>query len=266
MPWVAHSALAASILLSALGAVVICVLVIAYGFATPGEDAAPGAARRMLLTRLGHAVAATCFAATGILALVAFGYTGGLMSSDEVVSDAPAPGAEPGRGSQMEARLAEAETRLGEVERATRRLGDDAGQAAGRLARLERAAPTERPARRVAPPSVAPAPAAREPVADAAPAVPLPTADPVAPPAFPAAPPAPSVPAPPVVGPPAPAVSPRAVPPFRPEERAAADRPAEPAARADLRAKVREDLERAGDRLMKAIDDLARRVGLAGRR
>ena len=70
MPPLAHATLAASIALSALGAVVICVLTAVYGF-TPSEDEpAAHATRRTLLTRVGHAVAASCFAGTAILLAV----------------------------------------------------------------------------------------------------------------------------------------------------------------------------------------------------
>jgi len=70
MPPLAHAALAASIALSALGAVVICVLTAAYGFTPPDEGTAAHATRRTLLTRVGHAVAASCFAGTAILLAV----------------------------------------------------------------------------------------------------------------------------------------------------------------------------------------------------
>jgi len=70
MPPLAHAALAGSIVLSALGAVVICVLTVLYGFTPLGEEPAGQANRRTLLTRIGHAVAAAGFAGTAILLAV----------------------------------------------------------------------------------------------------------------------------------------------------------------------------------------------------
>lgn len=69
---IAHYA-AAIILTSALGAFVLCLLVIRYGF-TPAEDEPPPARhRRFFVTRLGHAAGAVCFAITAALAGVALG-------------------------------------------------------------------------------------------------------------------------------------------------------------------------------------------------
>lgn len=62
---------AAIILTSALGAFVLCLLVIRYGF-TPAEDEPlPARHRRFFVTRIGHAVGAVCFAITAVLAGVA---------------------------------------------------------------------------------------------------------------------------------------------------------------------------------------------------
>jgi len=70
MPPLAHAALAASIVLSALGAVIVCLLIVAYGFTPSGEETPLRATRRLFVTRMGHAAAAACFAATAILLAV----------------------------------------------------------------------------------------------------------------------------------------------------------------------------------------------------
>jgi hypothetical protein len=70
MPPLAHAALAASIVLSALGAIVICVLTVLYGFTPPGDEPPGQAHRRALLIRIGHAAAAACFAGTAIMLAV----------------------------------------------------------------------------------------------------------------------------------------------------------------------------------------------------
>ena len=64
-------AASAIIVSAALGAIVMCLLVLRYGFATDDDDEHPGdRARRVLATRVGHAVAAVCFAASAVFAVV----------------------------------------------------------------------------------------------------------------------------------------------------------------------------------------------------
>ena len=67
MPQLAHGALAAALILSALGAVLVCVMVILFGFTGPDDEPPLKTARRLMFTRIGHALATTCFAATAIL-------------------------------------------------------------------------------------------------------------------------------------------------------------------------------------------------------
>src|SRR5438876_1151646 len=64
----AHGALTASVLASVLGALIMCALVWKYGFPSSAEDFTE---RRLLITRVGHAIAGACFATTGVLAIVA---------------------------------------------------------------------------------------------------------------------------------------------------------------------------------------------------
>lgn len=124
----AHVALLGVVVASALGALVMCLLVAAYGFPSPraestGDDegaAGPDSTRRLLLTRLGHAAAAVCFAAAGILAVLvlvqqaradrslrATGAATGLQISELRQQ----LGTLTGRLDRAEARLAGAETR-----------------------------------------------------------------------------------------------------------------------------------------------------------
>lgn len=57
-----HLALPGVILISALGALIMCVLVLLYGFPSPrGEEDDSGALRRLVITRLGHAAAGVLF-------------------------------------------------------------------------------------------------------------------------------------------------------------------------------------------------------------
>lgn len=70
MPGLAAAALPAIIVLSALGALSVCLLVARYGLPT-GDESPEAAPRRLLVIRLGHALAAVCFAAVAMLAVVA---------------------------------------------------------------------------------------------------------------------------------------------------------------------------------------------------
>src|SRR5256885_10583829 len=85
----AHTALAASIVLSALGAVVICLLTAVYGFAPPDGEPPSRATRRLFLTHVGHVVAAACFAGTAILLAVALGQPA--RSTSSAAGDARVP-------------------------------------------------------------------------------------------------------------------------------------------------------------------------------
>ncbi|HXG03263.1 MAG TPA: hypothetical protein VNO23_07640 [Candidatus Binatia bacterium] len=68
--------LTGSIVASALGGLVLCLVIIRYGFPAPEDEAPDEAQRRIFLTRLGHAVAAFCFAVTALLTAAALGARG----------------------------------------------------------------------------------------------------------------------------------------------------------------------------------------------
>jgi hypothetical protein len=139
MPQIPQLALAASIVASVTGALVMCALVFRYGFTIPAavdsEDGpTPG---DVLVTRVGHAVAGACFAATAVLAIVGLAgraadrpvpATVAIVPPAVPVSMAtevaPAPPALPSVSADevkaLEARLAAAEAKLARVERALR--------------------------------------------------------------------------------------------------------------------------------------------------
>ena len=73
MPQSAHDTLVLSIVASVLGALVMCLLVARYGLTPAAEEDRGATARRLMITRLGHAFSGVCFVATGVLALVAIG-------------------------------------------------------------------------------------------------------------------------------------------------------------------------------------------------
>jgi len=107
-------ALPGTILASALGAVVLCLVLLFYGVKSePDDERAP--ARRLLVIRLGHAVAAACFAAALMLSTVA------LIDQRRV---APNPSIAPpaentlrlaARVSELEQRLAATESRMSDA-------------------------------------------------------------------------------------------------------------------------------------------------------
>ena len=145
MPALAPAALAVSVILSALGAVVLCALVVLYGFTPAGEEPPGSAARRLLLTRIGHAVAAVCFAATAILIAIVLAQPPRPMSPAVPVAatDARVPALDT-RLQAQEARLAGTEARLNDLEASLRR--EAARQAAAESARAAAAAEAKRPA------------------------------------------------------------------------------------------------------------------------
>src|SRR6266540_1886757 len=98
----AHYALPAAIVASALGAVVFCIVLLLYGFATVADDEPRFPSRRLFVIRIGHALAATCFAAVVILP-----ESGTPRSSDEDALEA--------RINVLEQRLEAAEKRSGDV-------------------------------------------------------------------------------------------------------------------------------------------------------
>jgi hypothetical protein len=136
-------ALPAIVVVTALGALVMCLLVIRYGFTAdietdddrPDDDdtGPPGpesyvrlvrrrqAARRLLVTRVGHTVAAVCFAVAAILAVVALTERPTARPAPSAVSAAASSEAEVDRlreqlrelQSQLEERIRSVEARLG---------------------------------------------------------------------------------------------------------------------------------------------------------
>ena len=139
----AHTALVVSIVASAVGALVMCLLVARYGL-TPASEG--NGTRALLVTRFGHALAGVCFAATGILAVVA------LIAPTRESQSAPTTVVkiEPDRGAAarlqaltadvqaLSTRLDQAEGRMTMVDSTARRLGDEVGSIGARAKQLER--------------------------------------------------------------------------------------------------------------------------------
>jgi uncharacterized coiled-coil protein SlyX len=147
MPVSPQSVLAAILVASGFGALVMCLLVLRYGFAAPPDDASQ-ARRREVATRLGHAIAATCFAATAILAVVLMAH-----ARREPGAPSPVPGDEPDgleqvvgtRVSGVSERLAALELRVDAMEAGVRPLDDRVSDTRAQLdlvaAELEHATP-----------------------------------------------------------------------------------------------------------------------------
>jgi hypothetical protein len=124
MPLSAPATLAISAALSALGAVVLCLLIAFYGLTPASEPSPRRASRRRLITGIGHAVAATCFAATTILIAVVL---------VQPLRFAPAPPRDDARVPALGARLAGQESRLTDYES---RLAGQESQLTGHESRL----------------------------------------------------------------------------------------------------------------------------------
>src|SRR5688572_22407463 len=112
MSTLVYSALTAVIFTSAAGALVMCLLVFKYGFA-PSPDELPSLSmRRVLITRLGHAMAGTCFAATAILAAVTLADLAGIAAAAPVILAEDDRRAMQARLTALTSRVAAAESRL----------------------------------------------------------------------------------------------------------------------------------------------------------
>jgi hypothetical protein len=149
----AQYALPATIVASALGAVALCVVLFFFGFRSEMEDERLSPSRRLFVIRLGHALAAACFAAALMLGSVA------LFEQRRVAAPAPSSvAAQPSddvrrleaQVRSLEGRLAATELRLGD---AAQRLSSDGSRSA--------VPPTaSRPARRTTPSARRPTPTA----------------------------------------------------------------------------------------------------------
>ena len=214
MQSITQYALVASIFASVIGALVMCVLVFRYGFTVPApSDSEDGPTPAdVLVTRVGHAVAGACFAATAVLAIVGLALRAPARAPAAAIPvPPPAPVAatvEPAREapSQLPDEVEALQRRLARAEAELTRIN---GEMKARSAHAEARTPTHAPA-----PSIAAAAKreARAPVPPPTVTAPAPSVAPeprpapvaMAPVTVPSAPPAPS-PAPPA---PTPAVVP----------------------------------------------------------
>jgi uncharacterized coiled-coil protein SlyX len=291
MPAFAAAFLGTAVALSALGAVVLCTLVVLYGFTPAGEDPPDRANRRLLLTRVGHAIAAVCFTATAILIAVVLVAPGRPPAPVAATIQAP-DGRLPVLGQQLagqekrllgqearlagqESRLAETETRLHELENQLRRREAELARAeAERAASVKASAPASAKAA-VPPPAkpAAPAPPKLGPPSPARPFEEMTLREPSPPPA--ASPRAPDPPAPPPAPPSHTPTAMPVVPPPTPvaaaPARSASPEDSRPAPAAEpsfnLSNKLKQDwrdiqrgVSSAGDDFRDAVDNLKRHL------
>jgi hypothetical protein len=263
MPAFAPAALGIAVVLSALGAVVLCLLVVLYGFTPADEDAPRRAPHRLLLTRVGHTVAAACFTATAILISIVLAGPAPAPVLPAVGPPAVPDARVPELGERIagqETRLTASEARIRELEDALRRREAEQPRRASEPPAREPARPrsTPAPARTGAPPSP-------DPDESTVSAIPAPAASPPAPqrPSTPASAVAPS--------PPGPALAPAAPPPppvaVTAPSRSTPSPAAAPRRGLDLPGKLRDDwqeiqrgVDSAGDDFRSAVDDLRRRL------
>jgi hypothetical protein len=153
----AHSALTASVLASVLGALIMCALVWKYGFPSSAEDFTE---RRLLITRVGHAIAGACFATTGVLAIVALS-SGARATPVATATRTDERDASPTVEIHRESEAAEAlALRLAEMESRVTRIDDEVRRSAGRVDEIEKSAVERRSTATAQPPVPAPRAAA----------------------------------------------------------------------------------------------------------
>jgi hypothetical protein len=153
MPAYAPAALGIAVALSAIGAVTICILIMLYGFTPAGEEPPGQTSRRLLVTRIGHALAAVCFAGTAILIAVVLVRPATSAPPATVPAAAAIKTIADERIPELGAKVSGQETRLSEAE--------------ARMQRLEREL-----RERATAPVTAPAPAPASPPASASPPAP----------------------------------------------------------------------------------------------
>jgi hypothetical protein len=127
MPLLAHYSLITSVVTSGFGALVICLIVFAYGLGPNGEPATP---RRVLLTRVAHATAGVCFAVTAILTLLALARpwpTSAPLASDIAAVEAPTAALRD-RVDGLDARVVELDSRLHATQASVREMAEEAAR------------------------------------------------------------------------------------------------------------------------------------------
>ena len=206
MSTLVYSALTAVIFTSAAGALVMCLLVFKYGFSPSPDELPSDSVRRVFITRLGHALAGTCFAVTAILAAVTLAdlarrvppTAAAVPTSDRRTMELAelTLGALMSRVGAAESAVQSADERVRKVEAELRRVGNDVRTAAASDAPPARPRVAAPPPPFIAEPRVVSPPVGRP----AAPAVPN---NPPPPPTVAE----PRVVSPPVAKPAAPAVS-----------------------------------------------------------
>ncbi|HEY3068110.1 MAG TPA: hypothetical protein VGL09_20140 [Methylomirabilota bacterium] len=113
------------ILTSGLGAVVVCALVLVYGYTPEINEKPREAVRRLALTRAAHAAATVCFAVSALLGIVALGMHARTVTDSAAVTRPTAElGATVSELQERQARLREdisrMAARLNELEARTR--------------------------------------------------------------------------------------------------------------------------------------------------
>src|SRR5436190_793127 len=103
-------ALPAAIAASALGAIVLCIVLLLYGFARAADDEPRFPTRRLFVIRFGHALAVTCFAAVVMLTTVA------LLGERRTPTPVEPAARAAGEDGALEARMSALEQRLDAVE------------------------------------------------------------------------------------------------------------------------------------------------------
>ena len=128
MATLAHYTLMANVVACVVGALVLAIVAYRYGFASPLDEPSEIAVRRVVFSRLAHAVAAACFAVAAMLGIMTL-----WIATTSAVRPAPPSGAR-----TTEEMLRDVDERLQATQRAMADVDRNIDKVLSRLEKLER--------------------------------------------------------------------------------------------------------------------------------
>jgi len=124
----AHYTLMGNVVACVIGALVLAIVAYRYGFASPLDEPSEISIRRVVLSRLAHAVAAACFAIAAML---------GIMTLWIVTSASARPAPLPSGARTAEEVLRDVDERLRATQRAMAEVDRNIDKVLSRLEKLE---------------------------------------------------------------------------------------------------------------------------------
>jgi hypothetical protein len=124
----AHYTLMGNVVACVIGALVLAIVAYRYGFASPLDEPSEISVRRVVFSRLAHAVAAACFAIAAML---------GIMTLWIATSAATRPVSQPSGARTAEEVLRDVDERLRATQRAMAEVDRNIDKVLARLEKLE---------------------------------------------------------------------------------------------------------------------------------